>query len=81
MTKVKQFMNKKKLIFILLAAFYLCLLTGCATNNTVFAEDVRFHIVCTTFPQYDWVVNLIQGNEEAVSVTLLMDKGDRKSVV
>lgn len=75
MTKVKQFMNKKKLIFILLAAFYLCLLTGCATNNTVFAEDVRFHIVCTTFPQYDWVVNLIQGNEEAVSVTLLMDKG------
>lgn len=66
---------KKKPIFFVLAVLYICLLTGCARSNTVLADDKRFHIVCTTFPQYDWVLNLIQGNEEQVSVTLLMDKG------
>lgn len=65
----------KKLMFAVLAALYVCLVTGCAGSNTVLADDKCFHIVCTTFPQYDWVVNLVQGNEEAVSVTLLMDKG------
>lgn len=39
------------------------------------ADDGRLQIVCTTFPQYDWTRSLIQGNEENVSVTLLMDKG------
>lgn len=73
--KVKWFMKKRKPIFILFAILHLCVLTGCAPNNTVSAEDTRFHIVCTTFPQYDWVENLIQGSEENISVTLLMDKG------
>lgn len=66
---------RKKPIFLALAVLYIGLLTGCARSNTVLADDKRFHIVCTTFPQYDWVVNLIQGSEEEISVTLLMDKG------
>lgn len=68
-------MKKRKPVFILLAILHLCVLTACAPDNTVSAEDSRFRIVCTTFPQYDWVENLIQGNEENISVTLLMDKG------
>ena len=38
-------------------------------------DDNRIRIVCTIFPQYDWVLNLIKGNEENISLTLLMDKG------
>ena len=59
----------------MLAALCICPLTGCAQNGSIRGYDGRFHIVCTTFPQYDWIINLIQGNEENVSVTLLMDKG------
>lgn len=39
------------------------------------AEEDRLRIVCTTFPQYDWVSELIEGNEAQFSLTLLMDKG------
>lgn len=62
-------------IIAMFAALYLCLLTGCAPDSLPLAEDSRFQVICTTFPQYDWTMNLIQGNEENVSVTLLMDKG------
>ena len=53
----------------------MCLLSGCAIDSVPDADDSRLHIVCTTFPQYDWVRNLIQGNEENILLTLLMDKG------
>lgn len=53
----------------------LCLLTGCAWDGAPLEDDGRFHIVCTTYPQYDWTLNLIRGSEDRVSVTLLMDKG------
>lgn len=67
--------NRKVLTVFALTAFYMCLLAGCARSSSPLAEDNRLHVVCTTFPQYDWTVNLIQGNEENVSVTLLTDKG------
>lgn len=66
---------KKTPVLVVIAIFYICMLTSCAKVPESLAEDDRFHIVCTTFPQYDWVVNLTQGSEENVSVTLLMDKG------
>lgn len=66
---------KKRLIEAVVAASCLCMLTGCAQVQDSVPKDNRFQVVCTTFPQYDWTVNLIQGNEENVSVTLLMDKG------
>lgn len=66
---------KKISVFTMLAALCVCLLTGCAQSGSIWVDDHRLHIVCTTFPQYDWVKNLIRGNEENISVTLLMDKG------
>lgn len=60
------------LVFVMLCV---CLLSGCAIDSVPDADDSRLHIVCTTFPQYDWVRNLIQGNEENILLTLLMDKG------
>lgn len=65
----------KVIAIAILTVFYSCLLSGCTSNNAVLEEDNRFHIVCTTFPQYDWTANLICGNEENISLTLLMDKG------
>lgn len=66
---------KKISVFVMLAVTYICLLAGCAPSGLPLTEEKRFYIVCTTFPQYDWTVNLIRGNEEKISVTLLMDKG------
>ncbi len=43
------------------------LLSACADGAMPDAEDGRLHIVCTTFPQYDWVSALIQGNEAQFS--------------
>lgn len=74
------FRNKKisygVLVMTMLALlFSMFLLSGCAKSAIPDAGDGRIQIVCTTFPQYDWTANLIRGNEEAVSLTLLMDKG------
>lgn len=63
---------KKMLVTV---ALCMCLLSGCAVGRVPDADDSRLHIVCTTFPQYDWVRNLIQGNEENILLTLLTDKG------
>lgn len=60
------------LVFVVLCV---CMLSGCVIDSVPDADDSRLHIVCTTFPQYDWVRNLIQGNEENILLTLLMDKG------
>ena len=35
----------------------------------------KYSIVCTTFPQYDWVRNLIAGQEDQYELTLLLDSG------
>lgn len=49
-------------------------LTGCqsSTNNTGTAP---YSIVCTTFPQYDWLREIIGAQENRFSLTLLLDKG------
>lgn len=66
---------KKYLFLFISVVFSAVSLTGCGKNAKVSADDGKIAIVCTTFPQYDWVSNLIQGNEESFSLTLLMDKG------
>lgn len=68
---------KKWLIIVMLVISGMISLSGCTGGGVPLSadDDDRIHIVCTTFPQYDWTLNLIQGNEEHVSLTLLMDKG------
>lgn len=68
-------MRVKGITIGVLMLFCSCILSSCASNNAALEEDNRYHIVCTTFPQYDWIANLICGNEENISLTLLMDKG------
>ncbi len=51
------------------------LLYGCGTGNTPLEQEGsagNYRIVCTTFPQYDWVMNLLEDVQEDFDVTLLV---------
>ena len=58
----------KKIIKILIASVLVALCSN------VFAAAKK-SIVCTTFPQYDWVMNIIGPKNSAFEVTLLLNKG------
>ena len=69
-------MKSAKVFSIICAAiFCLFILAGCAKSTKSAQQTEKISIVCTTFPQYDWVKNIIAGNEDKFSVTLLMNKG------
>ena len=55
------------------AVFGVVFFSGCTKSGTRQTEKIS--IVCTTFPQYDWVRNIISGSESKFSVVLLMSKG------
>lgn len=55
------------------AVFGVAFFSGCAKGSIRQTEKIS--IVCTTFPQYDWVRNIISGSESKFSVALLMSKG------
>lgn len=66
---------KKILPTLLIGIFMVLSLAGCGRNAEPSADGGKIDIVCSTFPQYDWVQNLILGNEDRFSLTLLMEKG------
>jgi len=43
---------------------------GCSSS----ADDGKLSIVCTIFPEYDWVKNIV-GDSEDVKLTMLLDSG------
>lgn len=49
-------------------------LAGCK-NSTNGTDTAKYSIVCTTFPQYDWLREIIGENADCFSLTLLLDKG------
>lgn len=68
-------MKKNRLMIwflILLLGMSLC--SGCGGRSLPDNGD-KISIVCTTFPHYDWVRNLIAGNEEKYELTLVMNNG------
>lgn len=50
-------------------------LSGCGGEVGAGADDGRISIVCTTFPQYDWIRELIAGNDDGFRLALLTEKG------
>lgn len=65
-------MKLKKYLCTLFAA--LTALTLLISSGCDFSSDGKLHIVCTIFPQYDWVRELTEGAQN-VEVTLLEDSG------
>lgn len=69
--------SKKILLFTITSIFCLILLTGCGTHTSAGSPDSgdKISIVCTTFPQYDWVRGIIGSENETFRLTLLLDTG------
>ena len=69
--------NFVKKIIRMLSAFLLgvVVLSGCSTQKAPLEQENdtdKFQIVCTTFPQYDWVMQLLGEAAKQFNVTLLV---------
>lgn len=62
------------LLVLLCVVFCAAALAGCQ-GSTNEKGTAAYSIVCTTFPQYDWLREIIGAQEERFSLTLLLDKG------
>ncbi len=66
----------KKIIACLLSALMICLLfSACAENAVDEQESGKISIVCTVFPQYDWVKQILGDLGDNAELTLLLDSG------
>ena len=64
----------KKLMTVLFSVLLLTLtLTGCSSQPV--KDNGKLKIVTTIFPEYDWVREIIKGNEENIDLTLLLKNG------
>lgn len=66
-------MMKRKIISIILIALMLLGFSGCNKAGTGGNDQLK--IICTVFPQYDWVRNILGDHAENAELTLLMDNG------
>lgn len=62
---------KRGLVFAMVLVTAMFMLTACGTSEE---KSDKIKIVCTTFPSYDWILELTAGVEN-VELTLLQDKG------
>lgn len=69
-------MKRIRQIISILLVFMMCLISGCSINKDKLKRDPdKISVVCTTFPQYDWMKQLIKGKEDKIDLTLLVDNG------
>lgn len=67
---------KKILCAVLALVMTLCLFASCGGNtDTPPADDDKLSIVCTIFPQYDWVREILGEKLDDAQLTLLLDSG------
>lgn len=65
----------KRIAVFFIAAMLLLSFSGCSNTVSVpNSDDNKLVILCTTFPQYDWVCNII-GDSERFEASLLLDDG------
>ena len=62
---------KRSICFILSVFFLFSVLSGCNYR----AEKKGVEIVCSVFPIYDWVKNIIGEGNEDINVSLLVKNG------
>lgn len=66
---------KKKFIALMLSLLLAAGLFGCGSKPSGEGGDGRLRIVCTIFPQYDWVRQIMGDLAENAELTLLLDSG------
>jgi zinc transport system substrate-binding protein len=68
----------KKILCILLTAALVLSLAACSQNNKSENEKEKaetLKIVCTIFPEYDWVKNIVGADNPDVELSFLLDSG------
>ncbi len=67
----------KGIWFVLLLVFLLTETAGCGNQKDYRKDnpDRKLRIVCTIFPEYDWVKQILGRREEETELTLLMKNG------
>ena len=63
----------KKIFSLIITTIILFAFTACS-NNAV-SESDKIDIVCTIFPEYDWVREIIGKDNEDIELTILMNSG------
>lgn len=63
---------KKRLGLIVFTMFLLLLSGGCGDGQK---DSGTLKVVCTSFPQYDWVKNIIGGGNTSIELKLMADNG------
>ena len=77
---MKRIMNKIKEKGAVICAFLLCItsiatMAGCGKLPSSFVTSDKIKVVCTTFPQYDWVRQILGENSDEFEIKLLTDNG------
>ncbi len=62
-------------LYLCLAIVAMAFVVSCGGSSSKSSSGKDLNIVVTTFPIYDWVVNILGDNIENVSVSMLIDSG------
>lgn len=70
-------MIRKNRIIAYVFTLTMCVLlfAGCSRSESKSGKEGKYQIVCTTFPQYDWVREIVGENADEFELTLLLDQG------
>ena len=68
------FIMKKIIAVVLCAVLVFSAFAGCSAKQKK-EEKERISVVCTIFPLYDWLNNVLGDNAENADVTMLLDSG------
>lgn len=64
----------KKIISVVICFVIVFSFSACSGNGEKPEQNGKLNIICTVFPQYDWVKNIL-GNTGDAELTLLLDNG------
>lgn len=62
-------------MLVLSCVFCVSLLSGCGNQNDGSSGKAKYSVVCTIFPEYDWVREVLGERSEEFELTLLLDNG------
>lgn len=65
---------KRFLVFFFTLLFVISTVSGCGTPDAASRKGDKMSIVCTIFPQYDWVRQILGSQAEQAELTLLLTK-------
>ena len=66
---------KKTISILICALFVISVFAGCSAKSNTENDNKKLNIVCTIFPVYDWINNILGDKAENAEVTMLLDSG------